>query len=590
MSKQEKNNSREAKNGTESSRVQKFFHNLTPKKVTLIFFIIGFLIYGNALNSPFIMDDQYTVQNNIFLTDWKYLPQIFSQNLFAGGDGSCNYWRPIETLSLAIDYRLGGSAPFVYHLDNLLWHIFASSLLYSVLLRLTKNNPASFLTALIFLIHPLQIEAVTFITGRGDPMSAVFTLASFLFFWHYSNDTPKLKHLLASLFFFSLSLLTHERSLVFPAILILYFFTAYENLIFTNWKKKLMILAPFAIITLAYLLLRLIFINFGSEFNMLKMNGYSPATLPLVYLRGIAIYAGLLFFPASLYMERMAQFPGSFFDSTVILGTILVIASIVIFFVALKKNKLVAFFIGWFWIFLSLSLYALPSMGFLWDHWLYLPMVGFWMPLALIALGKIDQTKKAFVRIGLIILIVLFLLGFSVRSIIRNEDWNYTISFFEKALESGACPTTLYNVLGMVYVDSGRLEEAKEAFQKSIASGNQMFEPFYNLGMTYERLGEPDHAIEMLELVLKKNPLATPAYDELQKLYVSEGRLDDAINVTQKALMINPNDTFMLANLGILYGNKGDFSNARNYLEKAVELDPHTAYYKEALEELASVK
>ena len=570
--------------------LKKFFDNLSLKKVSLIFLIAGFLIYGNALKSPFVMDDEYTVVHNVFISDWKYLPQIFSQSLFAGGDSPCNYWRPLELLSLSLDYHISRLAPLAYHLDSLLWHILAAILLYLVLLKLFENKLASFLTALIFLIHPLQIEAVTFINGRSDPMSAALTFASFLFFWQYANKAPRIKYLAASLFFFILALLAHERSFVLPAILALYLFTLYKNNFLASWKKKIFSLAPFAVIAIIYLVLRLTLLHFGSEFGMLGMSGYTAATLPLAYLHGIAVYAGLLVFPAKLYMERLAGFPTSFFEPSVLIGAALVIASIIIFFLSLKKKKVAAFCVGWFWIFFSISLYALPSMGFLWDHWLYLPMVGFWMPLSLIAVEKIDQTKKSFVRIGIIALITLLLVGFSIRSIIYNAEWNNSVAFFERDIALGGSPMTMYNVLGCAYLQAGRLQDALVAFQKSIATNNQSFEPYYNSGMIYDQLGQPSLAIEMFNVVLEKKPSLMPAYDELQSLYASTGRIDESIAITRKALAINPTDDFMLANLGVLYGDIGDLPNARLYLQEALDLAPQNNDYRQALENINSHK
>src|SRR3989344_4479756 len=143
---------------------------------------IGFFIYAFNLNNPLFWDDDEWIKGNAFVHSFSYLKEIFTQNVEAGFGLSSNYYRPLLLLSFVFNYVIHGIAPFGYHLVSNGLHI-ASGVFIFFLLSKFLNSRASFIAALIFLVHPVQTEAVSYVSGRGDPMSAFFMLlALWLFF------------------------------------------------------------------------------------------------------------------------------------------------------------------------------------------------------------------------------------------------------------------------------------------------------------------------------------------------------------------------------------------------------------------------
>ncbi|MBI4120389.1 MAG: hypothetical protein HY454_02890, partial [Parcubacteria group bacterium] len=152
--------------------------NLRP---ILILIFIGFFIYAFNFANPLFWDDDEWIKGNLFVHSFSYLKEIFTQNVEAGFGLNSNYYRPLLLLSFAFNYAIHGLAPFGYHLVNNGIHI-ANGVLIFILLAKFLSRRASFIASLLFLIHPAQTEAVTYISGRGDPMSVFFMLLALLLF------------------------------------------------------------------------------------------------------------------------------------------------------------------------------------------------------------------------------------------------------------------------------------------------------------------------------------------------------------------------------------------------------------------------
>jgi hypothetical protein len=173
--------------------------------VLLILVLTGFFCYTNSFSNQLFWDDHDGIVNNVYIKDWSYLPQYFSENLIAGAGQISNYWRPLVLISFALDYHLAGLSPIIYHLTNLFWHVLSAWFVYLLFYLLSKKQWPAIIPAFIFLIHPLQTEAVTYVSGRADPMAAAFVLGSLIAYTLYRQKESKL-FLVLSLFSFLLSL------------------------------------------------------------------------------------------------------------------------------------------------------------------------------------------------------------------------------------------------------------------------------------------------------------------------------------------------------------------------------------------------
>src|SRR3989338_4339066 len=268
-------------------------------KTTHILFIalITVIVFSNSLKNDFAWDDQFLIKDNPHIKNWRYLPRMFMGQLYEGDGLGSNFYRPLQLVSLAVDYRVWGLNPFGYHLTSLLLHIFNSALVYLVVYAVAMSPGIAFFTALFFSVAP-AISGITFYTpARSDLLMALFVFLSLLSFLKYRRDNRK-PYYLASILFFILSLLSKEAAIMLPLLLLLI-------------RPRFKYLAPYLAISAIYIGLRLTLLNFSKGINPIIDYSF-PASVPLwsrvlTDFKIILMYLRILVFPAGLHMEWRSE-------------------------------------------------------------------------------------------------------------------------------------------------------------------------------------------------------------------------------------------------------------------------------------------
>lgn len=176
----------------------------------LFVFGLAFALYSNTLGHDFVFDDDSLILQNPQVRELRW-----GEILSSGG------YRPIRTLTYAVNYALGGEEPFGFHLFNVLLHAVNAALLFRLLLAWTGSFSGAALGALLFALHPAQTAAVAYISGRKDLLAAFFLLSGLALYTHYRKGRPRKGLLVASLSCFLLAILSKEVALIFPALLFL---------------------------------------------------------------------------------------------------------------------------------------------------------------------------------------------------------------------------------------------------------------------------------------------------------------------------------------------------------------------------------
>jgi hypothetical protein len=304
-------------------------------------------------------------------------------------------YRPVRTITYALDYKLSELNPIGYHLSNIVYHLATSSLVLVIILSLTGRFRVALLASLIFVAHPVHTESVAYISGRRDLLCALFYLAGFFSFTWYRRKGKSL-FLLLSLCSYLLALGSKEMAVTLPAIFLLYDSTArLEGT--TSSSPGAFVRATWKACT-TYPLFYLSFFSLAVAFTVYKVFFSNPSQQTLYYgdsiashtltmVRVVFHYVKLLFFPVRLSADySYAAFPLS---HSPLEGSVLISLAILalIFYGLLKslaRTRWVAFGGLWFFITLLPVCQIFPHHELMAEHHLYLPSFGFSLALAVI--------------------------------------------------------------------------------------------------------------------------------------------------------------------------------------------------------------
>lgn len=485
----------------------------------LILAVLGFLIYANSLKNEFFWDDDDGVVNNLYIKDFSYFPKYFSESLISGSGQVSNYWRPLVLISFAVDYKLSGLNPFGYHLTNTILHILAAWLSFLLLYKISGKKFLSLIVSVIFLVHPLQTEAVTYVSGRADSLSAIFVLLSTLSYFNFRQQDNSKKYLAISLFSFVLALLVKEQSITLPGLIFLvelFFFFDKKK-----WRDSLHYFAPFVLVAVAYFILRITALNFNDLLSGVDYSDIYDSSLKirlLTFTKVFVKYFSLLFFPFNQHMAYEIAPVTSIFSWAFLKFIILIGGLIYIIKKYWSSHKLVIFGLAWFIVLLLPRTNIISINRPLYEHWLYLPMLGFWLAFILLVQEVIKKFSLKKVFVWYLLLFLTFY--FSVLTIRRNSDWRDPITFYEKNLKYTPNSFIQRNNLGMAYAGDNRFEDAIKEYQKAIEIADIYPQVHYNLGNALVALGRTQEAEIEYYRTIEMSPQFSFPYNNLLQLAI----------------------------------------------------------------------
>lgn len=529
---------------------QETINKITIKKWFFVLLIIGLLIYLNSLNNQMFWDDQDSIINNTYIKDWSYLPKYFSQNLIAGSNLLSNYWRPTLLFLFSLEWHIWKLWLPGWHLVNVLLHISGAGVLSLFLYKLTNNKKVAFLTALVFLVHPIQTEAVTYIAGAADPLYFLFTI---LCLWNYIKWREGYykvdKYVRWSIVFFILALMSKEIAIIIPGLLWLmefYYYLSDDKKI--AWKKMLIHwlskLWVFGMLMGIYVLLRATVLNFQNTFNLYNEATYYTTHFSArlyTFLKVIPEYFSVMFWPFNQHMERVVEIAMSITEWQVVLGLSIITALVYLAWYFRKIDPVITFGVLWFFIGLSIvsNIFA-PISGLMYEHWLYLPLIGiFLIVFKLIDRIKIAEKFQLLTIAGVVL--VLFFAGLTIK---RNRVWHDPITFYNDVIKYNSSSLRIWNNLGMAYSETNQVDKAIYAYKMAIAldAKKESAPPIHNIGNLYKQLGQTDLAIEYFEKAIALDNHFVFSYLALAQLYIDNKDLIKARDTLVRALQYYPED------------------------------------------------
>lgn len=492
--------------------------------------IIVFLCYGNALGNGFVFDDHGHVLSDRSFRSLANLPRLLVSS-----------YRPLRDISYAIDFAVWGEQPFGFHLTSILIHLANTLLVFLLIRRLTREVLIATLAALIFAIHPVQADAVTYISGRRDVLFSLFYLISFHCYLTYrrlASDSQKQRYYRAKvclyvggfLLAWGLSLLSKEMAASLPALIFVWNVCDAWDQESHSWSRQFLkavkkslsrdrwFYLAVSLAVPAYVWYQ-VFSKGGSEragISGFDYWGGSFYTNLLTSIRVHAWYLKQLVFPTPI-----VQYSGAFdvattlFEWRVIVSVIVVGATLLGGFFLLNKDKLLAFAVISFFVLLLPVSQIIPHHELLADHYLYLPMMSFGLFVALIAQKlstRSEMIKRVAYGAAAAVLIV-----FAVMTILRNTVYKDDFTLWKTNYKEVPSSIRAVSSLAGQYATSYPAKGA-ELYKQCIALDPSYAPAYLGLAALYQTR---EKALEVEDLVMQgldlpDSRVISPGYGPIQ--------------------------------------------------------------------------
>ena len=558
--------------GQKESGGRKFSELLSKSKNWVLIFILFLAILGvyyQSLHHEFInFDDPYYINNNSYIRDpsWKGIYKIFSEPIVG------NYF-PLQILSYALDYQIGHIQPFGYHLHNLLLHLLNAILVFLLLKRIFSNTWISFLSALLFGLHPVNVESVTWVAERKNVLSLAFTLLSFLAYLYYLEEQRLLQRrgwYLAALFLFILALLSKVAAVVLPFLLILYDFCFHRKGKWEMVRDKI----PFFTLSLFFSLITIWVYHTSSDLP--PFHGGSPYTNILAMINVFVEYIIYLIVPVYLDNYYRTGIPQTIFEPQVLLSLGAIFLLALLAWRSFRKDRIFLFWFGWFFISLLPVLNIVPIAILRADRYMYLSAIGFFYLISL-NLAKIGQARYRSLRLPAILFGALLVAGsYAFLSIERNKVWKDPVTLWEDHLRKFPHTAFAYGSIAYVYTGRDKPNLAISYFKSGLRENPNEVSLLNGLSTAYKKKGDLKKAEDLLLEASRLNPKDDITYNNLGAIYWQEQEIEKAKKFFQKSLEMNPTNSAAHTNLGAIYFNEERWDEAIAEWEKTIKVAPGT--------------
>lgn len=497
------------------------FLPLTNVKSIMFILIIESVVFFNCLFNQFAFDDNDFIIRNPEMRRFDLLFS-FGPNLF----NKMGQYRPLPEAYFSFLYQILGNNPFPYHVLQLVFHFTCVVLIY-LIFRKFFNTSFALLFSTIFLVHPINVESVSFIAQTVNPLLLLFGLIT-LFIVINLKQVNRFLALIPV--FLLMGLFTKETAILFAFLILLYSFL-YSR------KNLPNLLIASAIVIPIYLFFRIFIAHVGLETRPLAPIANLPFVQRLITVPAVIFYyIKTCFFPLALAVDQhwvVTNVRSANFWAPLILDivffTSLFLMGVYIYKHHKKFTKPYVFFSAWFIFGFLMHIQLFPLDQTVADRWMYLPLVGL-----LGTFGIFCQTiNNRFLKKGLIIVLIVVIALLSVRTIIRNTDWKNELNLFKHDAQVSD-NYDVENELGGDYLSLKDYSNAILHYKKSIAlrpyEGN-----IYNLGAVYENEGNFAKAESYYSIALNAETYGvTSPHKHILQTYV---------RYLYVILFFNPNDS-----------------------------------------------
>ena len=552
-------------------------------------FLLAFMVFRGTMANGFVFDDSPLIVENPFILNPHFWKHIFTGDAWAFQGGHASFfYRPLQLSIYWLIYRLAGANPAPFHLVSFALYAASGWLVYRLGRELLKSELAAVIGASLWLVHPLHVEPVAWISALADLGAGFFCLLAFLVFLNaeVSRRGRFAKHILGA-FIFLIALLFKEMALSFPLMLLVFWFFFPGAAQGGKWKEKAGHWCVYATAACVYVLIR--YAVLGRLTALARPWKVSPG----VFAAGLGLlgqHAKLFWLPIHLDAFRSFDLNSSFHSPWAWLTLAVLLVA-----VGLRRNEpRLGFLLAWWGVallpVLDIRQLSFPQVA---DRFSYLPSVGLCLAIAYLCCVRLPQTRgmrSALVALAPPAFLFCFWTLKSIQGIpawCNNETW--TLRTSEQSPNSVVLHLRLAeNLLFKEGNDKAALREYETARRLNQASSWPMagFGYAYNngLGRIALRQGRTDEAIVFFEKAVRVAPQFTEAYDLLGSTFFTRRDFAQAAGYFQHAVNANPYDLNAHFYLGTCWMKMGKFREAAGQFNAARTVDPAyiQAFFAEA--------
>ncbi len=465
--------------------------------------ILSFAIYAQTIGFGLTYCDDH----DIILTYFDRISKITNLSLeFFKGYIGTDYYRPMINISFLIDAQIGGQNLWIYHLSSIIYHTLFSIFLYKLFIKLEIEQRISIIATLIFVVHPINVNAVAWVVGRNDTIMGLFSILSFIYLIDFSKKF-KLQDLILFALFLLLSILSKESGLFFIPVMFFYLIAVKNK----KFNSKTII---YSIVT-SILILFLWFIfrsnaNLGENINKMGIDIF------LFNLRVIPEYVAKFFFP--FHKSVLATY--NTFNT--VAGIVIIASLITSIFLISKKRELnySRILFGAFWFLMPIVPTLLINILNVndWNEYVecraYLPVVGLIFLIIELLPPKIDLFSP---RNSIIIASIISILAFT--TIIESRNYKDSITFYESAVSDNSEKPLFHFALSRRYREKNQIRKEEQSIRRAMELRPKYAKYPYNFGIFFFNNKQNDSAIKYLNIALSLDSKYREVYKALGSLY-----------------------------------------------------------------------
>lgn len=511
--------------------------------------VLTFWAYGPVLHGAFLFDD-------------TVLP-------FALPDAAAPFmaWirgvRPVLMASYWMNARLSGDDPFSYHVVSVMIHLAAAALVFLIVRRLLEwsQAPAGSRKLLagfaggLFLLHPIQTEAVAYLAGRSEALSVTFVLAAYAVFLYRRQAAIMWGTVLLVVALFGLALLSKEQTIMLPALLLLTDFWWNPGFSFRGARANWRLYVPLALGAAGAVAFfwKVILHSASAGFHLRGVSWYQYL---FTQARALFVYPAEFLLPVRLTADWDFPVSRNVFDHGAIFGLIALAALAAAAWHYRRRFPLACFGFLAYLVLMSPTSSILPIADPVAERRLYLGMLGLLLIVVDLA-GRIRADSRKLAAAFVALLLVATLITHA-----RAAVWADPVALWEDTAAKSPHKRRVLFQLASAYADAGRCQDAVEEYQKVA----QAWRPDYNLlvdwALAYDCVNQPELALEKLRQAANMEVTAH-VYSQIAMVYAKRSRWAEALDALAIAERIDPN-------YASTYMYKGDIHLSLNHAAEAV--------------------